>query len=116
VFNTRSLAHFGMDLSGHLLVEPQDPEWGNQHIISSKEHDRLVLQVRAFLEASEEVDIDAETLADLIQALNQDDHSTDVDGFDRCHNGQKHSDAIDEEIDVSALYNIEDEGNGSKHI
>jgi hypothetical protein len=106
------MAHLS-EQSRQLLDESQDPKWEHQHIVSGNRV-RLVLQVRAFLEASEEVDIDAETLEDLIQAINQDDDSSDIKSSDGDHHAEGHldSDTTEEEIDVSALYTIEDEGNG----
>ena len=87
----------------------QDPKKG-QHIISGIDRDRLVLrQVRAFLEASDEVDLDEETWKDLIQVVNQDT------GAYHDLNTEDHldSEAAGEELDISALYNIEDKSNGS---
>ena len=105
-----------LEHSRRLPDKSQDPKRG-QDIISGIDHDCLVLrQVRAFLEASEEVDLDEETWKDLIQAVNQDlDDDPSRSAAHQDLNTEDHfdSDAAGEELDISALYNIEDEGNGS---
>jgi NAD-dependent histone deacetylase SIR2 len=79
----------------------------------------LILQVRAFLEASEDVDIDAGTVEDLIETINQNaDHLYEEASNEGDRDGDGDGDGVDEnvnltegELDVSALFSIEDEGN-----
>ena len=104
-----------MSLSEQSHQHPHESEAHSQrgHQDTTSANNRLVLQIRAFLEASEEVDIDAETLEDLIAGISQDAESGDVsDDDDDFNTEERHldSDAAEEEIDVSALYSIEDEG------
>ena len=81
----------------------------------SSTDDLLVMQVRAFLEAAEceDVDIDVETVEDLMQAIPSDfDRESDGDLANvgtppPADNDSDTDDGI--EVDGSALYNIEDE-------
>ncbi|KAF8074705.1 SIR2-domain-containing protein [Lyophyllum atratum] len=86
------------------------------------DNDVLVLQVRAFLEASEEVDIDVETVEDLMQTIPPDytsevdpvgdldlDPSDAHDSGGENETGTPHGIFGGEELDVSVLYGIEDE-------
>jgi hypothetical protein len=76
--------------------------------------DLLFQQVRIFLEGAEEIDIEAETMEDLYQTINQNvdpnptDEELDAEEFA--------TNTSEEELDVSALYSIEDEGGGSRHF
>lgn len=83
----------------------------------------LVLQVRAFLEASEDVDIDVETVEDLMQTIPADyDQTSDHDLFTTANsledpnNSDEEVDFTEEELDISALYSIADEGNRMEHL
>lgn len=99
------------------LDELQDPKRNQlQHVNSGNDCDRLILQVRAFLKASEDVDIDTETLEDLIQALNQDDDPSSKSSSDEDLSAAEHlkSDAAYEEL--YAFYRMKDGGNGSKYL
>lgn len=91
------------------LDELQDPKRNQlQHVNSGNDCDRLILQVRAFLKASEDVDIDTETLEDLIQALNQDDDPSSKSSSDEDLSAAEHlkSDAAYEEL--YAFYRMKD--------
>jgi len=93
----------------------RDPESHGSHATPSSTDDLLVMQVKAFLEAAEceDVDIDVETVEDLMQAIPSDfgraDNEEPVNGTPPP--ADKDSDT-DEDIGVdgSALYNIEDDG------
>ncbi|KAG5641798.1 hypothetical protein DXG03_004184 [Asterophora parasitica] len=83
------------------------------------DNDVLVLQVRAFLEAAEDVDIDVETVEDLMEAIPSDyapevDPVGDLDSADEAdygdnEDGSRSKGVIDEEVDPAVLYGLEDE-------
>ena len=81
----------------------------------SSTDDLLVMQVRAFLEAAEceDVDIDVETVEDLMQAIPSDsDQEDDGDPANVGTPPPADNDSNTDEdagVDSSALYNIEDE-------
>lgn len=58
---------------------------------SIEEESLLALQIQAFLEASDEVDIDKETVEDLMQVLSQTQESENIDA-EGCVNGGASSD------------------------
>lgn len=83
----------------------------------------LVLQVRAFLEASEDVDIDVETVEDLMQTIPADyeqtsghDFFTTANSLEDPNNSDEDVDFTEEELNISALYSIADEGNRMEHL
>jgi hypothetical protein len=85
---------------------------------SASTNNILVLQVRAFLEASEDVDIDIETVEDLMQTIPPDyDQDSNYEVLDTASslgdvsNSDENAEFNEEELDISALYSIEDEGN-----
>ncbi|KAG6861268.1 hypothetical protein C0995_002076 [Termitomyces sp. Mi166 len=83
----------------------------------TSDNDIFILQVRAFLEASEDVDIDVETFEDLMQSLPPDFQSevdpigelesTDDDTFDEDTNGANRHELTEE---MPVLYEIEEQG------
>lgn len=79
----------------------------------------LVLQIRAFLEASEDVDIDVETVEDLMQTIPADYEQPPGPEFSITHQDPSNSDEDvdfnEEELDISALYSITEEGNIINH-
>jgi hypothetical protein len=78
------------------------------------DHDLLLQQVRIFLEGAEDVDIETETMEDLYQTMNQ---NVDPSASDGDLDVEEHAtNNPQEELDVSALYSIEDEGDGSRHL
>ncbi|RDB15806.1 NAD-dependent protein deacetylase hst1 [Hypsizygus marmoreus] len=79
-------------------------------------HEIFVLQVRAFLEAAEDVDIDPETVEDLMQSIPNDfPASEEFVGPGRIIDPAEDSDSDEnvnfpeEELDISALYSVEDD-------
>lgn len=83
---------------------------------SLSNEDILSLQVRAFLEAAEDVDIERETLEELMQTLEDCDAGKDTDGPIALeldvddHDDESDHDASADELDISSLYRIEREG------
>lgn len=84
------------------------------------DNDVLVLQVRAFLEAAEDVDIDVETVEDLMQTIPPDynaevDPAEDLDLMGGNDSGEENESGngngtfAEEVLDISALYAVEDE-------
>ncbi|KAF5383542.1 hypothetical protein D9615_003745 [Tricholomella constricta] len=83
------------------------------------DNDVLVLQVRAFLEAAEDVDIDVETVEDLMQTIPT-DYYPEVDPVGDLASADDHSsvenedesgnrDSVDVEVDSSVLYGVDDD-------
>lgn len=88
---------------------------------TASDNDILVMQIRAFLEASEDVDLDVETVEDLMQEvpseLDQDIDPEDLgedDAQSAEENDARENENVtaphEDELDISALYSIEDEG------
>lgn len=73
----------------------------------------LGLQVRAFLDAAQDIEIDAETVEDLVPLISDSSEYKvhGLGGNDSEDDDDEESIVIDmEELDISALYSIEDEG------
>ncbi|TFK39446.1 DHS-like NAD/FAD-binding domain-containing protein [Crucibulum laeve] len=95
----------------HVLTDQHASENGKLN-----DEDILTLQIRAFLEASEDVDIDPETAEDLLQTLpdlsqeNEAGANPDIESEDEDdHDAREMADIDAEELDISPLYRIEQE-------
>lgn len=97
-------------------TEPGSQENGHSTPAALTSNDLLVLQVRAFLDASEDVDIDVETVEDLMQTITTDNIDThnDSSGEDEIHDEEDEDESLamgaDPELDISILYAMEQEG------
>lgn len=82
--------------------------------VTARSLDLLLLQVQAFLDAAEDVDIEPETLQDLLESIPDDDESEHVQGVIEDESQDVLADSqADVELDISALFAVDGNADGS---
>jgi hypothetical protein len=78
----------------------------------------LALQIRAFLDASEDAEIDQETVDDILDGLDTEEVQENDCSDTQSEDGSDGVEEIEEEVgelDISALYTTEDDGKVTRY-